>query len=164
MHRIFHSPSPFQRRFARAPVTAGLCLATALLLGGCSNLGVGIGVPLGPFTLGVGANSGGPSLGLGTGIGPLGAGVGVNTSGQVTGNVGVGASVPLGGSAVRAGVGVGTGAVLYDPRSNNNGNFNNSNSNSNSNGNGSSYQGRTPVPQPGVVVPRTGEADRSSRY
>ena len=126
------------------------------LLGGCSSVGVGVGIPVGPFTLGVGTGSGGPSLGLGTGIGPLGAGVGVNTSGQVTGNMGVGASVPLGGSAVRAGVGVGSGAVLYDPRSNNNGNFNNSN--------GSSYQGRTPVPQPGVVVPRTGEADRSSRY
>ena len=148
MHRIFHSPSPFQRRFARAPVTAGLCLATALLLGGCSNLGVGIGVPLGPFTLGVGANSGGPSLGLGTGIGPFGAGVGVNSGGQVSGNVGVGASVPVGGSAARAGVGVGTGAVLYDPR-------NSSNVTSNS---------RAPVAQPGAVVPRAAAPDNTPRY
>ena len=89
----------------------------------------------------------------GAGIGPLGAGVGVNSSGQVTGNVGVGASVPLGGSAARASVGVGTGAVLYDPRNT---------TINNSNGNG--YQGHAPVSQPGVVVPRTAGPDRSSRY
>lgn len=126
-----------------------------VLLGGCGSMGVGVGIPVGPFTLGVGAGSGGPSLGLGTGIGPLGAGVGVNTSGQVTGNVGVGASVPLGGSAARAGVGVGTGAVLYDPRDNNAGHRS---------GNGLGHPGQATVPQPGVVVPRTNEADRSWRY
>ena len=105
MHRIFTLLLfPAHRRPVGAPVTAGLCLATALLLGGCSSLGVGVGIPLGPFTLGVGANSGGPSLGLGIGIGPFGAGVGVNSGGQVSGNVGVGASVPIGGSAARAGV------------------------------------------------------------
>lgn len=154
MHRIFTLLLfPAHRRPVGAPVTAGLCLATALLLGGCSSLGVGVGIPLGPFTLGVGANSGGPSLGLGTGIGPFGAGVGVNSGGQVSGNVGVGASVPIGGSAARAGVGVGTGAVLYDPRSNRN---NNSSSHSNSN---------APVAaQPGVVVPRAAGADNLPRY
>ena len=132
---------------ARAPFALGLCLAAVLLLGGCSSVGVGIGVPLGPFTLGVGTGSGGPSLGLGTGIGPFGAGVGVNTSGQVSGNVGVGASVPIGGSAARAGVGVGTGAVLYDPR--------------NSSSNGS----RAPVAQPGMVVPRAAAGDNDTpRY
>ena len=128
----------------RVPATAGLCLAAALLLGGCSAARVGVGVPIGPFSLGVGAGAGGPSLGLGTGIGPFGAGVGVNSGGQVSGNVGVGASVPLGGSAARAGVGVGTGAVLYDPR------------NSNSS--------RAPVAQPGVVVPRAAAVDNTPRY
>ena len=43
-------------------------------------------------------------------------GVGAGICGQVSGNVGVGASVPLGDSGVRAGVGVGTGTVIYDPK------------------------------------------------
>ena len=131
------------------PVAASLCLAATLLLGGCSTVGVGIGIPLGPFTLGVGTNSGGPSLGLGTGIGPFGAGVGVNSGGQVSGNVGVGASVPLGGSAARAGVGVGTGAVLYDPRS--------------SSGKNSNHPAPAAV-QRGVVVPRAAEMDTAPRH
>ena len=142
MHHTSNFFFPTCSRSARTPLTASLCLAAALLLGGCSTVGVGIGIPLGPFTLGVGANSSGPSLGLGTGIGPFGAGVGVNSGGQVSGNVGVGASVPLGGSSARAGIGTSTGAVLYDPR--------NSNSNSNNRAN-------VPV-QPGVVVPRAAGA------
>lgn len=149
---------PAPRLRAPCGLRAALLLAPLLaLLGGCSSVGVGVGIPVGPFTLGVGTGSGGPSLGLGTGVGPFGAGVGVNTSGQVTGNVGVGASVPLGGSAARAGVGVGTGAVLYDPR-------NNHSSGGSASGNAGGHYGQAPVPQPGVVVPRTGEADRSSRY
>ena len=146
-----HAPSRLRARRTLA-LPAALLLA---LLGGCGSVGVGVGIPVGPFTLGVGTGSGGPSLGLGTGVGPFGAGVGINTSGQVTGNVGVGASVPLGGSAARAGVGVGTGAVLYDPRDNNA---------DHRSGNGLGHPGQATVPQPGVVVPRTNEADRSSRY
>ena len=107
-----------------------LCLLVACLMSACGAARVGIGVPVGPFTIGVGAGSGGASLGVGTGWGPVGVGVGVNSGGQVTGSAGVGASVPVGGGPVRAGVGVGTGAVLYDPH-------------------------RAPVAaQPGVVVPR----------
>jgi hypothetical protein len=84
------------------------------LLGGCSSVGVGFGIPVGPFSVGVGAGSGGVSAGVGTGVGPFGVGVGVNQGGQVTGGAGVGASTSVGGGA-RAGVGVGTGTVLYDP-------------------------------------------------
>ncbi len=96
--------------------TAALCLVAAGLLSACGAARVGVGIPVGPFTLGVGAGAGGPSVGLGTGVGPVGVGVGVHPGGQVSGAVGVGASVPVGGGPVRAGAGVGTGAVLYDPR------------------------------------------------
>ena len=93
----------------------------ALLLGGtlsgCSSVGVGFGMPVGPFSVGVGVGSGGVSAGVGTGMGPVGVGVGVGSGGRVTGGVGVGGSVPIGGGLARAGVGVGTGAVLYDPKS-----------------------------------------------
>ena len=92
-----------------------LCLLAACVLSACGAARVGIGIPVGPFTIGVGAGAGGPSLGVGTGLGPVGLGLGVNAGGQVSGSVGVGASVPVGGGPVRAGVGVGTGAVLYDP-------------------------------------------------
>lgn len=149
MLRIFSSSTHPRHPWVRASAPVGLCLAAALLLGGCSAARVGVGIPVGPFSLGVGAGAGGPSLGLGTGIGPFGAGVGVNSGGQVSGNVGVGASVPLGGSAARAGVGVGTGAVLYDPRSSDNNNSNSS---------------RAPVAQPGVVVPRAAAVDNTPRY
>ncbi len=89
---------------------------SVLLLAGCSSVGVGVGIPLGPFSIGVGAGTGGVSAGVGTGVGPFGVGVGVNQSGQVTGGAGVGVSTPVGGSNARVGAGVGTGAVLYDPK------------------------------------------------
>lgn len=86
------------------------------ILTGCGSVGAGISVPILPgVSLGVGVGSGGVQLGVGAHAGPVGAGVGVNSSGRVTGNVGVGTSVPLGESGARAGVGVGTGTVLYDP-------------------------------------------------
>jgi hypothetical protein len=86
-----------------------------LSLAGCNSVGVGFGIPVGPFSIGVGAGTGGVSAGVGTGVGPFGVGVGVNQSGQVTGGAGVGVSTPLGGSNARVGAGVGTGTVLYDP-------------------------------------------------
>lgn len=93
-----------------------LALALATTLAGCSSLGVGLGIPVGPFSLGIGLGSdGGVTAGVGTGYGPLGIGVGVNERGQVTGNAGIGASVPLGATPARVGVGVGTGTVLYQP-------------------------------------------------
>lgn len=82
------------------------------VLAGCStSAGVGIGVPVGPFSVGVGLGSGGVSAGVGTGVGPVGVGVGVNQRGQVTGNAG---AVPVGGA--RVGAGVGTSTVLHDPQ------------------------------------------------
>ena len=110
--------------------TLSLC-AVVGLLGACA-AGVGIGIPVGPFTLGVGVGSGGVSAGVGTGVGPLGVGVGVNQSGQVTGGVGVGASVPVGDGPARVGVGVGTGTVLHDPHR---------------------KPGAPKVPQPGAAAP-----------
>jgi hypothetical protein len=90
-----------------------LLLATALLAG-CS-AGVGIGIPVGPFSIGVGVGTGGVSAGIGTAVGPVGAGVSVNQHGRVGAGVGVGASAPIGRGAVVGGVGVGAGTVLYDP-------------------------------------------------
>ena len=92
-----------------------LFLSTALLAG-CSSVGVGFGIPIGPFSIGVGAGTGGVSLGVGTGVAPFGAGVGVNQSGQLTGGAGVGVSTPVGNSNARVGAGVGAGTVLYDPK------------------------------------------------
>ena len=94
-----------------------LVLVSAALLPGCGSVGVGFGIPIGPFSIGVGAGSGGVSLGVGTGVGPFGVGVGVNQSGQVTGGAGVGVSTPVGKSNARVGAGVGAGTVLYDPNS-----------------------------------------------
>lgn len=91
---------------------AALLLGAAALLAGCS-AGVGVGIPVGPFSIGVGLGSGGLSAGVGTGVGPLGVGVGVNQRGQVTGNAGVGVSTGVGGA--RVGAGVGTSTVLHDP-------------------------------------------------
>jgi hypothetical protein len=92
-----------------------LLLAAALALGGCA-AGVGLSVPVGPFSIGVGVNShGGVSAGVGTGVGPVGVGVGVNGKGQVTGNAGVGISTPVGNSRARIGAGVGGSTVIYDP-------------------------------------------------
>ena len=85
------------------------------VLAGCStSAGVGVGVPVGPFSIGVGAGTGGVSAGISTGVGPVGVGVGVNQRGQVTGNAGVGASTSVGGA--RVGAGVGTSTVLHDPQ------------------------------------------------
>ena len=104
----------------------------AMLLSACNSVGVGFGIPVGPFSIGVGAGTGGVSAGVGTGVGPLGVGVGVNQSGQVTGGAGVGVSTPVGNSNARVGAGIGAGRVLYDP-------------------NGKPLQQVTP--QPGVVMP-----------
>jgi hypothetical protein len=90
-----------------------LLLAPALLAG-CS-AGIGIGIPVGPFSIGVGVGTGGVSAGIGTGVGPVGVGVGVNRDGQVGAGVGVGASARVGSGPARVGAGVGTGTVLYDP-------------------------------------------------
>ena len=91
----------------------GVALAAALVGCGSVGAGIGVGIPIGPFSLGVGLGSGGLSAGVGTGVGPLGVGVGVNQSGQVLGSAGVGASTGVGGASV--GVGVGTSRVLHDP-------------------------------------------------
>ena len=74
---------------------------------------MGVGIPVGPFSVGVGLGSGGLSAGVGTGVGPVGVGVGVNQRGQVLGSAGVGASTGVGGASV--GVGVGSSTVLHDP-------------------------------------------------
>lgn len=91
-----------------------------LLLGlaGCSSVGgtVGVSVPVVPGVhIGVGVGTGGMHLGVGASAGSVGAGVAVNQRGQVTGNAGVGGSVPVGNSGVRVGGAVGTGTVLHDP-------------------------------------------------
>lgn len=90
-----------------------LLLAPALLAG-CA-AGLRVGIPVGPFSIGVGVGTRGVSAGIGTGVGPVGVGIGVNQEGQVGAGVGVGASAPIGNSRARVGAGVGTGAVLYDP-------------------------------------------------
>ena len=110
------------RQFGALPTAAhngGMQMFTvsvaALLLAGCaSSANVGLRVPLGPVSVGVGVGSGGPSVGVHTGWGPVGAGVGVRADGQVTGQAGIGGAVPLGGG-VQAGVGVGTSTVLRAP-------------------------------------------------
>lgn len=87
-------------------------------LAGCGSVGggVGVSVPVLPGVhIGVGVGTGGVHLGVGASAGPVGVGVGVNQRGQVTGNAGVGASVPVGDGGVRVGGAVGTGTVLYDP-------------------------------------------------
>ena len=44
------------------------CLPVACLLVGCGSVGVGVGIglPLGPFSIGLGVGSGGVSAGIGT--------------------------------------------------------------------------------------------------
>lgn len=105
--------SPAQK-WARG-LLGGALLASSALLTACGSVGagVGVGIPVGPFSIGVGLGSGGLSAGVGTGWGPLGVGVGVNQRGQVTGNAGVGVSTGVGGASV--GAGVGTSTVLHDP-------------------------------------------------
>ncbi|WP_439329910.1 hypothetical protein [Comamonas guangdongensis] len=99
----------------KTAATALIVLAMGATVAGCSSVGagVGVGVPVGPFSVGVGLGSGGLSAGVGTGVGPLGVGVGVNQRGQVLGTAGVGAATGVGGASV--GVGVGTSTVLHDP-------------------------------------------------
>ena len=91
-------------------------VSAGLLLAGCGSVGagVGVGIPVGPFSVGVGLGSGGLSAGVGAGVGPVGVGVGVNQRGQVLGSAGVGASTGVGAASV--GVGVGTSTVLHDPQ------------------------------------------------
>ncbi|PIG07413.1 hypothetical protein [Comamonas sp. 26] len=99
----------------KAGLSATLAALLLMALPGCSSVGagIGVGIPVGPFSVGVGLGSGGLSAGVGTGLGPVGVGVGVNQSGQVLGSAGVGASTGVGGASV--GVGVGTSTVLHDP-------------------------------------------------
>ncbi|MCT9810476.1 hypothetical protein N0K08_07520 [Acidovorax sp. Be4] len=106
--------SSIRRHAARLAGVAALLAGLA----GCNSMGVGIGIPVGPLSVGVGMGSGGPSLGVGTGWGPLGVGVGVQSGGQVTGHAGVGVSAPVGAASV--GVGVGRSTVLHDPNANSN--------------------------------------------
>jgi len=137
------SPAVTRARPARCPAGRGSALALAALLGaaamsGCSSVGGGVGlsVPIGPFSIGVGVGSGGLTAGVGASAGPLSVGVGVgsggvsagvgasagpvgvgasvNGSGQVSGHVGAGVSTGIGGGA-RVGAGVGTSTILYDP-------------------------------------------------
>lgn len=96
-------------------MVAVVCMAG---LAGCGSVGggVGVSVPVLPGVhIGVGVGTGGVHLGVGASAGPVGAGVAVNQRGQVTGNAGVGGSVPVGSGGVRVGGAVGTGTVLYDP-------------------------------------------------
>lgn len=111
--QAYHGGMPSRTASSR-PVCTAAALA-ALVLSACAgpSARLGVGVPVGPFSVGVGVGSGGVSAGVGTGVGPVGVGVGVHPSGQVTGGVGVGASVPMGGAHVGAGVGSST--VLHDP-------------------------------------------------
>ena len=99
----------------KAGLSATLAALLLMALPGCSSVGagIGVGIPIGPFSVGVGLGRGGLSAGVGTGVGPVGVGVGVNQSGQVLGSAGVGASTGVGGASV--GVGVGTSTVLHDP-------------------------------------------------
>lgn len=110
-------PFPVLPALVRAWRRLALAGACAWVLAGCGSVGggVGIGIPVGPVSVGVGLGSGGLSAGVGTGVGPVGVGVGVNQSGQVLGSAGVGASTGVGGA--RVGVGVGSSTVLHDPRS-----------------------------------------------
>ena len=105
--------SPFRMSCMPRLSRFSLLLAPALLAG--CYAGLGLGIPVGPFSIGVGVGTGGVSAGIGTGVGPVGVGVGVNQGGQVGAGMGVGASAPIGGGPARVGAGVGTGTVLYDP-------------------------------------------------
>jgi hypothetical protein len=112
------NPGKVLRRVARP--LGGRSFALLILSGalaGCGSLGAGVGlsVPVGPLSVGVGWGTGGPTLGVGTAVGPVGVGVGVNQQGQVHGGAGVGVSAPVGSSGASVGVGVGAGTVLHDP-------------------------------------------------
>ena len=83
----------------------------ALSLTGCVSFGGGIGVsvPIGPFHIGVGVDSGGGvSAGVGASAGPIGVGVSAGTGGV---SAGVGASV----GPASVGVGVGSGPSPVTP-------------------------------------------------
>jgi hypothetical protein len=104
-----HRPIPRLLRLLRRLLATG----AAVWLSGCASLG--IGVPIGPFSIGIGASNAGVSAGVGTSVGPVGVGVGVNPRGQVSAGAGVGTSAPIGNSGARVGVGVGTSTVIHDP-------------------------------------------------
>jgi hypothetical protein len=90
-----------------------LPLCAALLLSGCASVGAGINLPIGPFSIGIGANNSGLSVGVGTSVGPVGVNVGVNPNGQVSAGAGLSASVPLGQGSAQ--VGGSTGTVILNP-------------------------------------------------
>jgi hypothetical protein len=92
---------------------SALALCASLLLSGCASVGAGINLPLGPFSIGIGASNSGVSLGVGTSVGPVGVNVGVNPNGQVSAGAGVSASVPLGQGSAQ--VGGNTGSVILNP-------------------------------------------------
>lgn len=90
-----------------------LAVFAVLLLSGCASVGAGINLPIGPFSIGIGANNNGLSVGVGTSVGPVGVNVGVNPNGQVSAGAGVSASVPLGQGSAQ--VGGSTGTVILNP-------------------------------------------------
>ncbi len=106
---IFDAP-PLAQRVSRWALSA-LLACNALLLGGCASLGVSL--PIGPFSIGIGASNAGVSAGVSTGVGPVGVNVGVNPRGQVSAGAGVNASVPLGQGSAQ--VGGNTGTVILNP-------------------------------------------------
>jgi hypothetical protein len=108
------TPETRHRPFS-LPALAAMCLSVSLLLGGCASVGAGFSLPIGPFSIGVGASNSGVSLGVGASVGPVGVGVGVNPRGQVSAGAGVGTSVPVGNSGARVGVGAGSSTVIHEP-------------------------------------------------
>lgn len=104
------SPSQAPRSAAvRALATILVC--GSALLGGCASLGVNL--PIGPFSIGIGASNAGVSAGVSTGVGPVGVNIGVNPRGQVSAGAGVSASVPLGQGSAQ--LGGSTGSVILNP-------------------------------------------------
>ena len=95
---------------------ASLLLCT---LTGCASMGVGVSIPVGPMSIGLGVGSGGVSVGASTSAGPVTAGVGVKSNGNsrmgVDTRVGVNSSV--GGSGAQISVGVGTSNEISAPNS-----------------------------------------------
>jgi hypothetical protein len=106
-------PYTLHRPASRILRTLVVASSAALWLSSCAT--VGIGLPIGPFSIGIGASNAGVSAGVGTSAGPVGVGVGVNPRGQVSAGAGVGTSAPIGNSGARVGVGVGTSTVIHDP-------------------------------------------------
>ena len=114
----------------RAVWRGGAALLMALSLAGCAS--VGVSVPLGPLSVGIGVGSGGVSARVGAGVGPVsasvglgsegasagvgvragpvGVGVSADSQGQITGSAGVGAATAVG--AVQVGASAGASRVL----------------------------------------------------